>query len=373
MRVGLVLQTEPSSGGAHSFEAAFQRELLVACNLAGYDLVSFYPDSLAITKADKNLRYKLTPTRMGMAHLRAQPILYRLLCFVGLGASNLERVAQRQNVDILIFASPNHLAPGIHRFPLASTFWDFGHVDLPQASETALGGLWGWREDLYQKTLRRSITVFCDSFATAKRLESEYKVPSERITRIGLLPNVENAEAIHFDKPHFIYAAMFWPHKNHLMLLRAFRQFLDSSDTETYLILTGEGKSGAKIRAFARELGLQDNVKFEGLVSRHRLSGLIRGSLGLLMPSMLGPSNLPPLEAALLGVPAIISDNHSMEDLLSGGTYVDVSSEEDWTNGMHSLLKGVVSPATPTMIPVASLLEEELRRISKQLEPWSSK
>ena len=370
MRVGLVLQAEPSSGGALTYETAFHRELEAACKRIGSQLVTFSSVSSSSGVDNGIVNYKISPLRMAVSHLRANPVLYKLLSLIGLGKSNLERLAQKHRIDLLIFASPNHLAPGIHKVPYASTVWDFGHIDLPQASETALGGLWGWREDLYQKTLRRSIIVFCDSLATARRLEVDYKVNRERILKIGLLPSAECGEAIRFDKPHFIYPAMFWPHKNHAMLLRAFRQFLTSSGSSVYLVLTGAGQQEGKIRDLTNILGVQDFTKFEGVVSRTKLLQLIKGSSGLLMPTMLGPSNLPPLEASLLGVPAILSDSHSMDDLLFGGTYVNVFDEEAWANAMSSLLRADVSPGSLVDIDVSSLIEESLRRVENQLDPW---
>ena len=370
MRVGLVLQTYLSAGGAHTYEAAFRRELVEACKLIGSDVVTFSSVSPSQGANSEIVKYKLSPLRMAIAHLRAQPIFYKLLSLIGLEKSNLERAAERQNIDLLIFASPNHLAPGIHSIPFATTVWDFGHIDLPQARETALGGLWEWREDLYQKTLRRSMTIFCDSDATVRRLEAEYNVDHRRIAKIGLLPTVESVERLGFEKPHFIYPAMFWPHKNHSMILRAFGKFLELSGPSAYLVLTGAGQEETRIRKLAIELGLQEFVKFEGLVSRTKLLNLVRGSSGLLMPSMLGPSNLPPLEAALLGIPVVLSDSHSMEDLLSGGTYVDAFDEDAWANAMSSLLRGEVSPGTIAEIDVASLLQQSLLRNRDQLKPW---
>lgn len=373
MRVGLVLQTVPSSGGAYTFESALQAELLAACKQIGCELVTLSSDCSNKTSGSGVLRYKLTPIRMAISHIRSQPIIFRLLSLVGLGMSNLERVAKREKIDLLLFSSPNHLAAGIQSVPYATTVWDFGHIDLPQASETALGGLWPWRENLYQKTLRRSVTIFCDSDSTARRLTSEYKVDHRRVLKIGLLPNVEMAEPLQYDKPHFIYPAMFWIHKNHEMLVRAFRKFLDDSRQSVYLVLTGSGENEARIRNLVEELGLQGLVKFEGLVPRAKLLQLIKGSIGLVMPSMLGPSNLPPLEATLLGVPVILSDSHSMEDLLSGGYYSEVLNVDAWADAMNSLFQGKIKPGTVNDIKVASLLEESLRRTREQLFPWRAK
>jgi hypothetical protein len=50
-----------------------------------------------------------------------------------------------------------------------------------------------------------------------------------------------------------------------------------------------------------------------GSVPKAQVMGLLQQSVGLLMPSLLGPTNYPPLEALQLGVPAIISDAHHFD------------------------------------------------------------
>lgn len=369
MKIGLVLQTKPSLGGGSSFEGQLRLHLEEASKRLGHELIVFVPNQRG--RGGEEISYPSSPLRMAIAHIRFNPILMKLLGLVGLGRTSLERRALRNSVDLLIFASPNHLAPGLQSIPFISTMWDFGHLDLPHATETSMEGLWAWRDSLYKKTLLRSCAVFCESEGTRRRLIRHYNVEPSRISKIGLLPFVEpDTLPKVLDLPHFIYPAIFWPHKNHLFLIRAFSRFIQTNGRVARLVLTGQGEMRAACEELAKELGLSDLIVFTGRLPRDLLLSLIKGSRGLLMPSLMGPSNLPPLEAALLGVPSVISNVHTMDDLLEGASAADPHSEEEWSIAMIELLHGRVN--CPTVLDVAPNREisATLERVALDLAPW---
>ena len=68
------------------------------------------------------------------------------------------------------------------------------------------------------------------------------------------------------------------------------------------------------------------------------------------MASILGPSNIPPLEAALLGVPVVASDVHKMTDMLSGLKVVPSSNRKAWATAISDLWSNKV--AVPKVIPL---------------------
>ena len=290
--------------------------------------------------------------------------------FIGLGHSNLERRARSMDIDLLIFASPNHLSVGLQSIPSVLTCWDFGHLDLPWAVETSTNGRWAWREELYRNSLQRAVRVICDSESTKKRLINLYSVPANRIAKLGLLPSVQQVMPIQLKKPHLIYPAMFWPHKNHRTLLEAFQLYIEKRGRTHLLVLTGDGKNKSAMENLADDLGIRSSVVFPGLVSREELLGLIKGSDGLLMPSLLGPSNLPQLEAALLGIPAVISDVHEMEDLLKGATLVEALSASSWAEALEDLAKGKVSVSSTVNLDTVRIMSDLMDSISFDLRNW---
>jgi glycosyltransferase involved in cell wall biosynthesis len=347
------VQSGVELGGAHNYEANFNQLALKVARGLGHELVLFVPDSTKpkTTLSQEVFGYRSSPARFVLAHLRANPIGLSILRLAGLGMTNLERKAVRAGVQVLLFASPNHLSPGVHKIPIATTAWDFGHLDLPHYPETGQGGLWKWREELFGSTAARSVLMFCDSASTKGRLIARYGVDPNRVKEIGLLPSVpEDVTPEKFEKPHFIYPAMFWAHKNHNLLLEAFSDFINIHGDVAHLVFTGTGPLFEKVQSYAKELNLSDSVRFLGLVPRDRLMGLIAGSKGLLMASILGPTNIPPLEAALLGVPVVASDVHQMTSMLEGLKLVPASGREAWANAMSDLLSNKVT--VPTLIPL---------------------
>jgi glycosyltransferase involved in cell wall biosynthesis len=374
MHLGLVMQSDLEAGGAHYYESSFRTLFISACASKGFKVTTFTSTKTTIGQqgGSETFKFRSGPLRMVMSHVRSNPVAYKILGLFGLGMSGLEKKARRLGVDVLVFTSPNHISVGIQETPIVTTVWDFGHLDLPQASETALGGLWKWRQSLYANTLQRSVAVFCDSDSTADRMVNEHHVQSDRVSKVGLLPRVDAVVPEKFDLPHLIYPAMFWPHKNHATLLKSFKVLLERSSDRAYLVFTGQGKNEAAMRDLAQRLGVADMVKFEGLVSRERLQNLISGSSGLLMPSLLGPSNLPPLEAALLGTPCAVSDRHRMDDLIQGVTIVPAFDLEGWTSVMESMLGDRISVGSITSPDSAHEITETILWIAQEVSPWST-
>jgi glycosyltransferase involved in cell wall biosynthesis len=241
-------------------------------------------------------------------------------------------------------------------------------LDLPHYPETGLGGLWQWRDELYTTTIPRSILTFCDTENTRQTLVSRYDAYSDRVRVIGLLPSVpEKVEPEKLDKVHFIYPSMFWPHKNHTTLIDAFTKFVKEHGEVAYLVLTGEGRLKPVIEKVAQASGISHLIRFEGLVTRSKLMSLIAGSRGLMMPSLLGPSNIPPLEAVLLGIPVVVSDAHSMETMLEHLETVKAKSIQGWSESFRKLYYQEIE--VPTIVPLheSKTLTSALTDLSTEL------
>lgn len=369
--VGLVLSTMPTSGGAGSFETNLLRIVKKQCEDLNINLNIFVPKSLK--HPNEFLTYSHSKIRQLFAHLRANFFLSRLLVFTGLGKSQLERRLISKQIDLAIFSSPNHLSAGLSRVPIVTTAWDFGHVDLPFATETSLDGIWWLREHLYRSTLRRSTFILADSNATSRRLVSEFNVPERKVVKIGLLPEAFTRTAKKsnriFSHDYLVYPALFWPHKNHEILIKALARYLREG-SELHLVFTGTGSNMEKVKQLTRQLGIENYVHFMGFVSREELSELIVQSRGLVMPSLLGPSNLPPLEAALSGVASVISDVHDMEDLLEGYVDVPATNVDSWEKAIRDLQEGKIEVAKVVDLKPDAKVREMLETARELTAAW---
>jgi glycosyltransferase involved in cell wall biosynthesis len=106
------------------------------------------------------------------------------------------------------------------------------------------------------------------------------------------------------------------------------------------LVLVGANKgNAAHIAAVARALGIADRVHFPGFVRRGELKAIYRRATALVFPSLLGPNNLPPQEAALLDCPMVLSDLPGHREQLGDGALYAASLDPDaWANAILHLL-----------------------------------
>jgi glycosyltransferase involved in cell wall biosynthesis len=126
------------------------------------------------------------------------------------------------------------------------------------------------------------------------------------------------------------YPAQFWAHKNHYNLLVAFRNVLNEFP-DLKLIFTGSDKGNKNyITSLIKEMKLNNSVIDLGFVSNEELKWLYLNSSGLVMPTLLGPTNMPLLEAAELNCPVACSNfpGH-IEQLGDYGYYFNPESPEE--------------------------------------------
>ena len=94
----------------------------------------------------------------------------------------------------------------------------------------------------------------------------------------------------------------------------------------------------------------------------------------LVFPSSLGPSNLPPLEAAALGTPSLISNVHhdpALENQLI--TFVPHQTVDAWVIAMSATLtdeKRVKEPASLFTIDMGEVVSTALHSFSESRIEW---
>ena len=106
-----------------------------------------------------------------------------------------------------------------------------------------------------------------------------------------------------------LYPAQFWPHKNHVNLLRALDLLRSDHGLRPSLVLTGSDQGNREhVRKLISELHLSEQVFDLGFIPRDDLTCLYASATALVYPSFFGPDNLPPLEAFVLRCPAVAAD-----------------------------------------------------------------
>jgi glycosyltransferase involved in cell wall biosynthesis len=114
-------------------------------------------------------------------------------------------------------------------------------------------------------------------------------------------------------QPYFFYPANMWPHKNHALLLRAFKQFRTSDPThgKFSLVLSGHSRGWEELAAQQDAAA----VTHLGFVSRDELSLAYRNAEALVFMSLCEGFGMPVLEAFGFECPVLCSNKTSLTEI----------------------------------------------------------
>lgn len=351
VKVGIISSQPHDVKGGSNYETSVSEGLKRNQDLLnGIELV-FYKASKSSSKRGKNYAhddfkiYKTGKFSSLFRYLRRTDFGFRVLSKIGLGNSRLENTLHKDGISLAYFLSPNVEATDIWSMPLITTVWDLGHRALPGIPELSANREWDHRENLFKSTVAKSAFVFTDSRNTGESLERIYGLRPERWSSIGLFPQLPEIRDDYVlpgeleENKYFVYPAQAWSHKNHVTILEAFARSKARLLGYKLVFTGGHGNNSKFVYESISSLQLTKDVNHLGLVPQADLWNLINYSKALLMPTLLGPTNLPPLEAALLGKQSLISDVHFFDDDLSNWMKIlpaqDVSS---WLVAMDGLL-----------------------------------
>ncbi|WP_246202460.1 glycosyltransferase family 4 protein [Spirosoma agri] len=122
------------------------------------------------------------------------------------------------------------------------------------------------------------------------------------------------------DSPYFLSLATFEPRKNLDHLIRCFIDVAESNaiTSDTKLVLVGvRGWKFDKIMAeLAKHTAMRERIIVTGFVPDDQLAPLYSGALGFVYPSLYEGFGLPPLEAMQCGLPVIVSDIPSINEVV---------------------------------------------------------
>jgi glycosyltransferase involved in cell wall biosynthesis len=218
------------------------------------------------------------------------------------------------------------------------------------------GGEWHEREFYFQIALNRGVAALTDSESTSQNLVTGYGLDHGKARAIGLavekrepakMTNIPEATKNSFQPggPFFYYPANWWSHKNHLVLIKAMKLLMEETRVAT-LVFSGNPSVGTqgyreRMLQLTEHLQLSQHVFFLESVDDATNSWLLQNCAGLCMPSLLGPTNIPPLEALAYSKPVAVSNAHAKEGPLQNAIFLDPRSPEDWSQFMESVIKKV--------------------------------
>ena len=140
-------------------------------------------------------------------------------------------------------------------------------------------------------------------------------------------------------EPYFLYPAITYPHKQHLLLIDAFALVARADPSVSLVLAGGEGPSEAEVRDRIASHGLGRRVLRTGRVSRDRLEALYAGATAVTVPSNYEGFGLPALEAMVRGRPVLAAAAGSLPEVVAPEDLVDPVDVTAWADAMQSVLQ----------------------------------
>jgi len=257
----------------------------------------------------------------------------------------LARQLARERIDVVHHAGGR--VPLVSRVPAVVTIHDLQPLDMPDNFSKLKRNFLG---RALPRSAGRAAVVTAPSEFVRTRLVDLLGVDRERtavvpapvrdrskVTTTRETPAV--ASLLDSGHPYFVYPAITYPHKNHLMLLYAFAR-LQHARPDARLVLTGgEGPEESALRSSIISLGLDGAVLRTGRVPRGDLDALIGRATALVFPSRYEGFGLPVLEAMAAGCPVIAADATALPEVVDGvGTLVAPDDIPGWADAMNAAL-----------------------------------
>jgi glycosyltransferase involved in cell wall biosynthesis len=211
-----------------------------------------------------------------------------------------------------------------------------------------------WSQMVYEYVFVRSVerarAIICVSQATKQDLlQLPVRVPAlqvlpEAVEEVFFGPVKKKTQRavrqfLGINNAYLVYVGVWMEHKNVRRLLEAFRS-VSASYPEVRLVIAGSGKPGyVDLPSLAKELGLEKRVIFPGFVPQKWLPALYEQALACIFPSSYEGFGFPPLEAAAVGTPVVISRVASLPEMLQeGACYVNPDDVEDLAQALKRVI-----------------------------------
>ncbi len=257
---------------------------------------------------------------------------------------NLNKCLKELNPDYVIFPGGENMSYE-SIYPSITPVFDIMHKyeRFPEISNFLTLKL---RDIHYKNVLKYCSKIIVDSKLGARQLTESYDRKSKYKNKIYKLyytyPSYinmfrNNKKALYTDK-YIFYPAQFWEHKNHFNLINAVK-ILINKKFDIKLILVGSKKNNYnKVLGQIQEFNMSNNVIVLDYVSNEDLVNLYENAFCCVMPSFLGPTNIPQIESIALNCPVIISDKYaSREQMEDAALYIDPNDPNDIATKILSL------------------------------------
>lgn len=354
INIAVFIGSTLNAGGGYQYEYMVL-DILKKCYSDKNINIKFYSNKVQVKEDYKSLDIDINIIKENIFHKIHRAalqnlLLYKIFSKIGLKYSKIESILIKDNIDLIYFLYPSMISLSLNKIPYIFTLWDLGHLDILEFPEVSKDQIFESRELLYSKSLKKAFRVTVDSNYGKELAVKKYNLDENRVSVLKLLPNIQVVDANkHIDikqkyniKNDFIfYPAQFWPHKNHIYILEAIKLLRENQKIDLDVIFSGSRTSHLDyVLQKAKDYKIEDLIHYIGFVEKEEIPSLYKQSQALVMPTYLGPTNIPPLEAFFYKVPVCYSDlPYFREQTGEAAFYFDLKNPQSLSDILLSIIK----------------------------------
>ena len=270
----------------------------------------------------------------------------------------VSRALSSSAVDCLFFPTVYSYVPVFSQATKLLMIHDVIAERLPQHVFPTLAGRTRWRLKVALARWQADWILTVSEFSR-RALVEHFGLKPDKVKVIGEAPHpifrqLPDAtipaeliqKGVQPDSRLLTYVGGFGPHKNLLRLLDAFEAIASEPDfIDVLLMLVGDYESDPfyscypELRQKLAGSRIEPRVVFTGFLPDSDLVQLLNCSSMLVLPSLMEGFGLPAVEAAACGIPAVVTRESPLGELLAGGALtIDPQKTEDLQQAIGSLL-----------------------------------
>lgn len=243
-----------------------------------------------------------------------------------------QNLIENYKIDLFYFLSPHPLSTKLVKIPYILTVWDLCHRDFNEFPEVRENLEFERRENFYAShAMNKAIAIIVESELGKKNLINRYGIDDNRIHVLKQLPrqhqsdikDINIKEKYQIPGHYIFYPAQFWAHKNHIYILKALKYLKERHDIVLFAVFSGNNYGNLQyIVDKAVEFEIISQIRYIGFVDDDEVPSLYKQSIGLVMPTYFGPTNIPPLEAFMYDTPVFYSDLEGLREQVGDAAFL---------------------------------------------------
>lgn len=277
-------------------------------------------------------------------------------------------------IDIIYYLTPQ-INP--FNFCYILTHWDIGIKSKFNFQKTFSVARYEEIDHYNRIGLQQAFAIFAESETSKNDLIRIEKIYGKKIFVVPLMPgNVINVEINEKDQANilmkwglkkgefYFYPAQFWGHKNHFSLVKAFKK-ISIKHPNLKLVLSGSDKGNMEyIKSVVEEENINKKVIFTGFISNEEMYSFYRNAIALVMPTLLGPTNMPLLEAYYLGCTVLCSNLEGhIEQMQNNATYFNPFDHDDIAQKMEEAISAEQKNIVAYTSDTASIINKHFQSL----------